>query len=82
MAARPMVATDVGGIPDIVAPAGGSLVAPDDPDGIAAALVGLVENRDLRRRTGEAARRQAVERFSIERSVEGHWAAIKEALAG
>jgi glycosyltransferase involved in cell wall biosynthesis len=81
MAARPMVATDVGGIPDIVAPDGGRLVAPDDADGIAAALADLIEDGDLRRRIGAAARRQAVERFSIERSVEGHWAAIEEVLA-
>jgi glycosyltransferase involved in cell wall biosynthesis len=80
MAGRPMVATAVGGVPDVVAPDGGRLVAADDPAGIAAALVELIEDGELRRRAGEAARRQAVERFSMERSVEGHWEAISEVV--
>jgi glycosyltransferase involved in cell wall biosynthesis len=80
LAGRPMVATAVGGVPDVVAPDGGRLVAPDDPGAIAAALVELIEDGELRRRTGASARRQAIGRFSLERSVEGHWAAITEAL--
>ncbi len=80
MAGRPMVATAVGGVPDVVAPDGGRLVPTDDPDAIAAALVEVIEDGDLRRRGGDAARRQAIERFSLDRSVEGHWAAVAEAL--
>jgi glycosyltransferase involved in cell wall biosynthesis len=76
-----MIATAVGGVPEVVAPDGGRLVAPDDPAAIAAAIVALIEDGELRRSAGEAARRQAIERFSIERSVEGHWAAIDEVLA-
>jgi glycosyltransferase involved in cell wall biosynthesis len=81
LAGRPMVATDVGGVGDIVAPDGGTLVPPDDPDAIAAALTRLAEDGELRRRAGEAARAQATERFSIEGSVERHWAAIAEVMA-
>jgi glycosyltransferase involved in cell wall biosynthesis len=80
LAGRPMVGTDVGGVGDIVAPDGGALVPPDDPDAIAAALTRLAEDGDLRRRAGEGARAQAVERFSIEGSVERHWAAICEVV--
>jgi glycosyltransferase involved in cell wall biosynthesis len=80
MAGRPLIGTDVGGVPDIVAPDGGRLVPPNDPVAIAAALTALIDDAALRRRTGEAARRQAVERFAMERSVDGHWAAIEEAL--
>ena len=82
LAGRPLVATAVGGMPDVVAPDGGRLVAPDDPAATAAALVELIEDADLRRRAGEAARRHAVERFALERSVQGHWAAIAEVLGG
>ena len=82
LAGRPMIATAVGGVPEVVSPDGGRLVPADDPAAIAAAIVALIEDGDLRRRAGQAARRQAVERFSIERSVDGHWAAIDEALAG
>jgi glycosyltransferase involved in cell wall biosynthesis len=80
MAGRPMVATAVGGVPDVVAPDGGTLVPVDDPDAIATALAALADDGALRRRAGEAARRQAVERFSIEASVERHWAAIAEVV--
>jgi glycosyltransferase involved in cell wall biosynthesis len=82
MAGRPMVATTVGGVPEVVAPDGGRLVPADDPAAIAAAITELVEDAALRRRAGEAARHQAIERFSIGRSVDGHWAAIVEALDG
>jgi glycosyltransferase involved in cell wall biosynthesis len=80
MAGRPMVATAVGGVPEVVAPDGGRLVPTDDPGAIAAALVELIEDGDARRRAGQAAHDQARERFSLELSVEGHWAAIAEVL--
>ncbi|MEA2319717.1 MAG: hypothetical protein QOD44_3906, partial [Solirubrobacteraceae bacterium] len=76
MAGRPMVATAVGGVPDVVAPETGALVRTDDPKATAAALVRFIEDADLRRRAGEAAHRHAVEQFSMDRSVEGHWAAL------
>jgi glycosyltransferase involved in cell wall biosynthesis len=80
MAGRPMVATAVGGIPDVLGPDSGALVAPDDPEATAAALTKFIEDADLRRRAGDAAHRHAVERFSMDRSVEGHWAALAEVL--
>jgi glycosyltransferase involved in cell wall biosynthesis len=80
MAGRPMVATAVGGVPDVVAPDGGILVPVDVPTAIATALATLADDEALRRRAGEAARRQAVGRFSIEASVERHWAAIAEVV--
>jgi glycosyltransferase involved in cell wall biosynthesis len=82
LAGRPMIATAVGGVPEVVAPDGGRLVPADDPGATAAAITELVEDAALRRRAGEAAHHQAIERFSIERSVDGHWAAIVEALDG
>jgi glycosyltransferase involved in cell wall biosynthesis len=80
MAGRPMVATAVGGVPDVVAPDAGALVATDDPGATADALVRFIEDPGLRRRAGEAAHRHAVEQFSMDRSVEGHWAALAEVL--
>jgi glycosyltransferase involved in cell wall biosynthesis len=81
MAGRPMVATAVGGVPEVVSPAGGQLVPVDDPGAIATAMETMIRDAELRRSAGDAARRQAIERFSIERSVDGHWAAIDEILA-
>jgi glycosyltransferase involved in cell wall biosynthesis len=79
LAGRPMVATDSGGTLDVVAPGTGFLVPLDDPDAGAAALGRLIEDRELRERMGAAAHAHAVERFSVDRFVEGHLAAIEEA---
>jgi glycosyltransferase involved in cell wall biosynthesis len=81
LAGRPIVATAVGGVPDVVAPDGGRLVSPDDPEAIAEALSAFIDDAALRRRAGAAARAHAEEHFSMDGSVAGHWAAIQEALA-
>ncbi len=59
----PVVATDVGGLPDIVEDGvSGYTVPPGDADALAAALDRLTDSAE-RRRLGEAARRHAVERL-------------------
>jgi glycosyltransferase involved in cell wall biosynthesis len=79
MAGRPLVGTDSGGTLDVVAPGTGFLVPLDDPDRTASALERLIGDRELRERMGAAAHRHVVERFSVERFVEGHIAAIEDA---
>jgi colanic acid/amylovoran biosynthesis glycosyltransferase len=65
----PVVATAVGGIPELVTDGdSGLLVPPGDPDALAAALARLLRDRTLRLAMGEAARRsssrfRAVDRF-------------------
>jgi glycosyltransferase involved in cell wall biosynthesis len=60
----PVVATAVGGIPDVVTDGEcGRLVEPDDVDALAAALIELGRDPALRRKLGEAAVRRA-EAFS------------------
>jgi glycosyltransferase involved in cell wall biosynthesis len=81
MAGRPMVATDSGGTRDVVAPGTGFLVRVDEPARGAEALARLIDDRALRERMGAAAHDHVVERFSVERFVEGHLAAITEVLA-
>jgi glycosyltransferase involved in cell wall biosynthesis len=79
-AGRPLLGTSVGGIPEIVSPDGGLLVSPDHTKEIAESVSRLIENETLRLEMGAAAYRQAVERFSMTGFVEGHLAAINEAL--
>ena len=56
---RPVVATRVGGIPDLVEDgATGFLVEPGDVDGLRAALLRLLADPELRRRLGNEARRR------------------------
>jgi glycosyltransferase involved in cell wall biosynthesis len=62
---RPVVATPVGGTPEVVVDGEtGLLVPPRDPDALAAALRRLLGDADLRRRMGEAAYERARTRFS------------------
>jgi glycosyltransferase involved in cell wall biosynthesis len=78
---RPIVATDVGGVPEIVDASVGLLADPDDPGAIAAALARMIEDPALRERMGAAARALAGERYGMDAFVDGQCAAIDEALA-
>jgi glycosyltransferase involved in cell wall biosynthesis len=70
--ARPVVATDVGGLRDLVVDGEtGLVVPPRRPDALRAALERLLGDEELRRRLGAAGRERARERFS--------WDAITEA---
>jgi glycosyltransferase involved in cell wall biosynthesis len=63
----PVVATSVGGLKELIVPGRtGSLVAPDDPDALAAAIDRLLENRVERERVANAARDDVRQRFSPE----------------
>ena len=70
--AKPIVATDTGGIPEVVVDGvTGFLVQPRDHQGMAAAIVRLLKDPQLRQRMGEAGAVRAREKFSAERMVEG-----------
>jgi glycosyltransferase involved in cell wall biosynthesis len=63
----PVVATDVGSIPELVGDAG-RIVAPGDRTGLRAALLGLLADADLRAALGAAGRAAAEERFDARRN--------------
>jgi glycosyltransferase involved in cell wall biosynthesis len=65
-AERPVVATSVASLPEIVADGEtGILVPPDDPLPLAAALARLATNRSLREHLGASGRRRAFEKFDL-----------------
>jgi glycosyltransferase involved in cell wall biosynthesis len=66
----PVVATRVGGVPDLVDKSSGILVDEGDSDALAAALDGLAQDRERARRMGAAARARAVAEFSVDREVQ------------
>lgn len=69
----PIVATNVGGNPQIVnAPVGGQLVEPRNPEALAAALLAILNDDTGRQVLGKAARQHAVEKFSIRQMVDGY----------
>lgn len=66
-AGKAVVATRVGGVPDLVIDGEtGLLVPPQDPPALAAALAALLLAPERRARMGEAGRRRRREKFSIE----------------
>lgn len=67
-----VVATRVGGVPDLIEDGvTGRLVPPDEPAALAEAVVGLLRDADRRRALGGAARRRVVPAFAAERLVAG-----------
>lgn len=70
-AGRPVVATRVGGVPEVVADGEtGLLVPPEDSGALAAAVRRLLENPDLADRMGAAGRGRAEALFSARRMAE------------
>ncbi|MGZ4410876.1 MAG: glycosyltransferase family 4 protein [Gaiellaceae bacterium] len=81
--ARPVVASAVGGLLDLVVDGEtGLLVAPRDVPALRAACERLLGDPDLRRRMGEAGRRRIAERFSWPGVVAQLLEAYDRALAG
>jgi L-malate glycosyltransferase len=82
MAAKlPVVATSVGGTPEIIDRACGRLVPPRDPDQMAGALNELASDRTLREDLGRVAQQRVDERFTIERMVAEYRAAYYGAVS-
>ena len=80
--ARPIVATDTGGIPEVVVhEETGLLVPPRDPGALAEALVLLLEQEDLARQYGAAGYERVHRRFSVEHMVGETVAVYEEMLA-
>jgi glycosyltransferase involved in cell wall biosynthesis len=62
----PIVATDVGGVPElVVAGTSGLLAPPGDEFSVAQCIVALLRDKDLRQRLGTAARARAIGHFSM-----------------
>jgi glycosyltransferase involved in cell wall biosynthesis len=67
---RAVVATRVGGLPDLVADGEtGILVEPRDPDALAQAVLHLLHEPEAASRMGEAAQRATSERFAVGRLI-------------
>ena len=77
----PVVATNVGGIPEVVEHEGnGLLVRPDDPGALADALRRLVLDEGLRAAYGRRSRELYERRFTVEAMARGTLAAYREIL--
>ena len=78
-AAKPTVATSVGGVPEVVADGEtGFLVAAKDHHALADRIVRLLKDEALRRRMGEAGLARARRLFTVERMVEATAAVYRD----
>ena len=69
-AGLPVVASNVGGLPEALAHGGGVLVAPDDPKALASALERLVTDGSYREELGQQARASYSDHFQ--------WSSVRE----
>jgi L-malate glycosyltransferase len=78
----PVISSDAGGLPEVVDDGVTGFMRPvGDVEGMTAAALRLLGDEDLRRRFGEEARRQAVERFSQD-AVVGRYRSLYERVTG
>ena len=78
----PVVATDIPANKAILEDnVTGRLVPPRDSDRLAAAILGLLEDGPAGDALGRAARQQASERFSLDRTLDGHLQLFEQLLA-
>lgn len=78
----PIVATRVGGNPEMVTESSGFLVEAADSVGVSQALARLIADPDLRRHLGQASRRWAEQHGSLGRMATAYREALEQALKG
>jgi hypothetical protein len=65
----PVVASQVGGLLEVIRDGENGMLSPNEPAAIAAALRRLLDNPDLCRRMGRAARQTVMDRFTVDQMV-------------
>lgn len=78
---RVVVASNVGGLPEILDDEIGRLVPPENPTALAAAVVGVLGlSREARAEIGRRARQRVVERWSLDPFIDQHLAVYERAI--
>jgi glycosyltransferase involved in cell wall biosynthesis len=72
LGARPVVASRVGGLPEVLGADGGLLVEPDDPGALAGAIGSLLADPAHAQSLAAVGRGRALSRFSLRRCVDDH----------
>jgi glycosyltransferase involved in cell wall biosynthesis len=80
--AKPVVATNVGGIPEAVSPDTGLLVSVGNPKELAAAISFILEDRERATEMGRRGRERVLAQFSLEHYVQGLEDVMTEMLSG
>lgn len=81
-AGLPVVATAVGGVPELIEEGVSGFLTPNENvDALATALQRLVDNVELRKQMGEAASRRACEKFDIRHTMRAYEALYEQCLS-
>jgi glycosyltransferase involved in cell wall biosynthesis len=76
----PFAATAVGGVPEVAHLGASRLAPPENPDALAAAIAGLLDDESLGERMGRAARSHVLDHFAPARQAERLAALLVERL--
>lgn len=77
---RPVIASNVGALPEVVSHGKTGLLVPVDPDRLADAAVQLIRDADMRRTMGKRARQEVEKRFSLDTMAHGCENVYRKAL--
>ena len=80
-AGMPMIATRVGGVPEIFGPEMAHLIAPDDAGALAAAIAATLDTPERCREVAQRVRSRVHRDFAVAATVDGGVAAYREAIA-
>jgi hypothetical protein len=80
-AAVPVIASNIGGLPEVIRHGENGLLVENDEAAIAGAIRQLLDHPEQARQMGAAARRTVLERFSVGRMVSGTLEAYRRVLA-
>jgi glycosyltransferase involved in cell wall biosynthesis len=78
---KPLITTNVGGIPEIYGPLSDALVPTGDADALAEAIANTLETPAAATQLADALRRRVASSFSVEAMVDGVLSAYRQALA-
>ena len=81
-AAVPVIASNVGGLPEVIRHGENGLLVANDEAAISSAIRQLLDHPDQARQIGAAARRTVIERFTVDRMVAATLEAYRSVLAG
>jgi glycosyltransferase involved in cell wall biosynthesis len=79
-AAKPLIATRVGGIPEIYGPMANALVPPDDAPALARAIVDGLDHPEAAAEAAQTLRERVAGAFTVETMVDGVLAGYRDAL--
>ncbi len=79
---KPVIASKVGGLPDVVTEDAGVLVTPKNPEALASAILGLLKDPERLVKLSQGAQKRFKERFSKEAIAERYFQLYRDVIAG